>query len=148
MAVLPPERAAASTAAKYSGIFACVSKLSTVLNKAANSGPCPGKSFLEPPHKLTTSISSLNCATESSGRTGTLESRKSTAPGSRLVNTAVNSISPFWAIYDSTPRPKLPSPTLPILIFPSMPISPFLLILPVLLHLPPQKQHTNQLQPT
>src|SRR3546814_18361546 len=64
-AVLPPERAAASTAAQYSGIFACVSKLSTVLNKAANSGPCPGKSFLEPPHKITTSISYLHCASDS-----------------------------------------------------------------------------------
>ena len=50
--MLFPSFAALSTFAKYSGIFACVSKLSIVLKEAATSGPITGRSVAEPPQRI------------------------------------------------------------------------------------------------
>src|SRR5699024_12059160 len=48
-----------STDGKYSGMAACVSKLSTVLNIRAKKGPCLGKSVADPPHQIITSLLSV-----------------------------------------------------------------------------------------
>ncbi|ODR43372.1 hypothetical protein BEI60_00850 [Eisenbergiella tayi] len=51
--------ASASTAAKCSGIFAWVSKLSITWKYPANSGVCTGKSVALPPQRINTSILSF-----------------------------------------------------------------------------------------
>ena len=57
--ILFPFFEALSIAAKYSGIFAWVSKLSIVLKEAATSGPITGRSVAEPPQRIITSILSF-----------------------------------------------------------------------------------------
>ncbi|MMZ60521.1 hypothetical protein D1872_226200 [compost metagenome] len=111
---LPPLTAAAFTFSKYSGILACVSKLSTVLNNAANSGPCSGKSVAEPPQRIITSISPLYF---SISEMCTTPFAAATSSGCLLEKIAFNSMSGFCLIAFSTPRPKLPYPTIPTLMF-------------------------------
>ena len=56
-ATLPPTFAAASTSAKWAGMFAWVSNESTTLNMLAHAGVCSGRSFALPPHRTSTSTS-------------------------------------------------------------------------------------------
>ena len=113
-----PSFAALSTFAKYSGIFACVSKLSIVLKDAATLGPITGRSVADPPQRIITSISSFIASISSKCFTSAPSVWILTLAGSLLVNTAFNSISSLRLIDCSTPRPMLPYPTIPILIFP------------------------------
>ena len=119
-----PAFAAASTFAKYSGIFACVSKLSIVQKFLATSGPITGRSVAEPPHRTITSISSFIDTISSKCFTSAPSVLIETVFGSLLVNTAFSSISSLRAIACSTPRPIFPYPTIPILIFSTI-LSPF-----------------------
>ena len=106
--VLPFWEAASFTDLKYSGIFAWVSKLSTVWKMAASSGPCTGKSVAEPPQRITTSISFFKEAASDIFITLALAVLIWILSGFLLVKTVVNIISSFWAIAASTPRPILP----------------------------------------
>ena len=108
--------AATSTFSKCSGIFACVSKLSTTLNICAYFGVCSGRSVALPPHKIMTSILSFHSSTSATEHTFASFVRIETLSGARLVNTATSSISGFCLIAHSTPRPRFPYPKIPIFI--------------------------------
>ena len=92
----------------YSGIFLCVSKLSTVLYIFANCGTWFGKSFAEPPHIITTSIFFLYCSISSIFINGTAVCMF------LREKIATNSISLLYFIASSTPFPKFPYPQIPI----------------------------------
>ena len=94
-ATLPPSRAAASTRAKCSGIFACVSNESTTLNKDAHAGVCSGRSLALPPQSTSTSMSPACAARSSAECTATPSVSGLTLEGSRRVNTAASSMSSF-----------------------------------------------------
>ena len=112
----PPDFAALSTFAKYSGILAWVSKLSIVLKFWTIWGPITGRSVAEPPQSIITSILSFMDNMSSICFTSTPSVAIFTPEGSLLVNTAVSSISSLRAMAFSTPLPMLPYPTIPILI--------------------------------
>jgi hypothetical protein len=108
IATLLPFFAALSTFSKCSGILACVSKLSTTLNKFAHSGVCVGKSFALPPHKISTSILSDQFANSQMCKTLAVFELIFKSSGALRVNTATSSISGFCSTALSTPRPRFP----------------------------------------
>ena len=123
--MLFPSFAAAFMFAKYSGILACVSKLSMVLKFLTNSGPITGRSVAEPPQRIITSTSPFKESTSSMCTFFTPSVKTFTVSGLRRVTTATNSMSSLRSIASSTPRPILPYPTIPILILLII-ISPFI----------------------
>ena len=111
---VPASRAAASTFAKCAGMLACVSNESTTLYSAAYFGVCSGRSVALPPHRMSTSMSSLPVSRSATERTGTPSVAMLTLAGSRRVYTAASSMSSFWRIASSTPRPRFPYPKMPM----------------------------------
>ena len=107
-------RAAASTFAKCVGMLACVSNESTTLYSAAYFGVCSGRSVALPPHRMSTSMSSLPVSRSATERTGTPSVAMLTLAGSRRVYTAASSMSSFWRMASSTPRPRFPYPKMPM----------------------------------
>ena len=111
---VPASRAAASTFAKCAGMLACVSNESTTLYSAAYFGVCSGRSVALPPHRTSTSMSSLPVSRSATERTGTPSVAMLTLAGSRRVYTAASSMSSFWRMASSTPRPRFPYPKMPM----------------------------------
>ena len=107
-ATWPEALAAASTAAKCSGMRAWVSKESTVLNRVAAAGVCSIRSVAEPPQFRQTSTLSAQAAMSSTWATGA--PWVVTVAGSRRVKTTATSMSAFLVMACSTPRPRLPYP--------------------------------------
>src|SRR5699024_7656483 len=99
--------AAASTAAKCSGTLAWVSKLSTTTNCCTYCGVCSGKSVAEPPQSTSTSTLPWYASSSDTCTKGALACCVK-EQGSRRLKIATNSISLFFCIAASTPRPKLP----------------------------------------
>ena len=115
MPTFPPFLAAASTAAKCSGIFACVSKLSTTLKFSANSGVCVGRSVALPPQR--TKTSNLPLCDKISSALNTGAPHVFISLGFLRLKTAESSKSLLFLAASSTPRPKFPYPKTAIFIF-------------------------------
>ena len=91
-----------------------MSKLSITLKYFTYSGVCFGKSVALPPQITKTSIFSFHFMISSTLQTTAVSMLTEISAGFLRVNTATSSISSFWQIASSTPRPKFPYPKIPI----------------------------------
>lgn len=64
--------------------------------------------------QMSTSMSSLPVSRSATERTGTPSVAMLTLAGSRRVYTAASSMSSFWRMASSTPRPRFPYPKMPM----------------------------------